>query len=53
MKKFVFLFVTLINSMLVFADTYPTHVLYNGDMKITYLLPDNNKGYYRSSKFDW
>lgn len=53
MKKFVFIFVTLINSMLVFADTYPTHVLYNGDMKITYLLPDNNKGYYRSSKFDW
>ena len=35
------------------ADEPPHVVLKNGSATLTVLLPDNTKGYYRGSRFDW
>ena len=35
------------------AKDYPQVVLNNGLIKVTILLPDAEKGYYRSTRFDW
>jgi hypothetical protein len=35
------------------AKDYPQVILDNGIIKVTILLPDAEKGYYRSTRFDW
>lgn len=35
------------------ATDYPTLILKDGELTVTLLLPDRNKGYYRASRFDW
>lgn len=34
-------------------QAYPIEVLTNGVIEVTILLPDAEKGYYRSTRFDW
>ena len=35
------------------TNEYPIVVLENNHLKVTVLLPDSEKGYYRSTRFDW
>lgn len=35
------------------ADSYPSQDLSNGPLKLHVYLPDANKGFYRSTRFDW
>ena len=35
------------------AQDYPQARISNQDLTVTFYLPDRNKGYYRSTRFDW
>ncbi len=54
---FSFFIISLFNASVSMADgnnnIYPSVVLQNDCLKITVLLPDSSKGYYRSTRFDW